>query len=60
MATDALAAGFQETFWIDADIEFHPDAIERLRSYNLPIVSGVYTDGVRLTLCTIRLAIRRA
>ena len=23
MATDALAAGFEETFWIDSDIEFH-------------------------------------
>ena len=42
MATDALAAGFDETFWIDSDIEFHPDAVERLRSYGLPITSGVY------------------
>jgi hypothetical protein len=42
MATDGLAAGFQETFWIDSDIEFHPDAIERMRSYNLPIAGGVY------------------
>ena len=42
MATDALAAGFEETFWIDADIEFHPDAVERLRSYGLPITSGIY------------------
>ena len=42
MATDALAAGFEETFWIDADIEFHPDAVDRLRSYGLPITSGVY------------------
>ena len=29
MATDALAAGFEETFWIDADIDFQPDAVER-------------------------------
>ncbi len=42
MATDALAAGFEETFWIDADIDFHPDAVERLRSYALPVVSGIY------------------
>ena len=42
MATDALAAGFEETFWIDADIDFHPDDVERLRSYGLPITSGVY------------------
>ncbi len=42
MATDALKAGFEETFWIDSDIEFHPDAVERLRSYGLPITSGLY------------------
>ena len=27
MATDALAAGFDETLWIDADIEFQPDNV---------------------------------
>ena len=42
MATDALAAGYEETFWIDSDIDFHPDAVDRLRSHNLPIVSGIY------------------
>src|SRR5437763_719153 len=31
MATDALRDGFAETLWIDADIAFDPDAIERLR-----------------------------
>ncbi len=24
MVTDALAAGYEETFWIDSDIEFQP------------------------------------
>ena len=42
MATDALAAGFQETFWIDSDIDFPADAVERLRGYGLPITSGIY------------------
>ncbi len=42
MATDALAAGFRETLWIDADTAFHPDVVERLRSRNVPIVCGVY------------------
>ena len=52
LATDALAAGFEETFWIDSDIEFHPDAIERLRSYGLPITSGVYPrKGYRALGC---------
>src|SRR5579871_6729605 len=41
-ATDALARGFEELFWLDADIEFHPDALDRLRSHNLPIVSAIY------------------
>ena len=42
IATDVLAAGFQETFWIDADMDFHPDAVDRLRSHNLPISCGIY------------------
>jgi hypothetical protein len=42
MATDALAAGYDETFWIDADMDFHPDTIDQLRSHNLPITCGVY------------------
>lgn len=42
MASDALAAGCEETFWIDADTSFHPDAVDRLRSHQLPIVCGIY------------------
>jgi hypothetical protein len=42
MASDALAAGYDETFWIDADTGFHPDAVERLRRHQLPIVCGIY------------------
>ena len=46
MATDALAAGFQETFWIDSDIEFHPDAIERLSDSGVRESAGQSRQGV--------------
>ena len=39
MATDALLDGYEETMWIDADVDFHPDSVDRLRSHGLPIVS---------------------
>jgi hypothetical protein len=42
IATDAVARGFEELMWIDSDTEFSPAAVERLRSHNLPIVSGLY------------------
>lgn len=42
MATEALAEGFEELLWIDADTEFQPDAVSRLRSHNLPIVGAIY------------------
>lgn len=42
VATDALAAGFEELFWLDADTDFQPDALDRLRAHSLPIVSGIY------------------
>jgi hypothetical protein len=54
MATDALLAGFEETMWIDADIDFHPDAVERLRSHQQPIVCGIYPQkGKRALACHI-------
>lgn len=54
MATDALLRGFEETMWIDADIDFHPDAIDRLRAHNLPMVCGIYPQkGKRALACHI-------
>ena len=50
MASDALAAGCKETLWIDADTGFHPDAIERLRSQDLPIVCGIYPKKAKREL----------
>ncbi len=41
-ATAALEAGFDELIWIDSDIRFDPDDVERLRRHDLPIVAGVY------------------
>ncbi|MBC7975830.1 MAG: hypothetical protein H7138_12710 [Myxococcales bacterium] len=41
-ATAALEAGFDELIWIDSDIRFDPDDVERLRGHDLPIVAGVY------------------
>src|SRR5205823_4356169 len=36
MASDALADGFEELMWIDADIVFDPDDVETLRAHGLP------------------------
>ena len=42
MVSDALAAGCEETLWIDADTGFHPDAVEQLRAHDEPIICGIY------------------
>lgn len=42
IASKAMLDGFAETLWIDADIGFHPDAVEQLRSHDAPVVCGVY------------------
>jgi len=52
MATDALADGFEETMWIDADISFDPRAVDQLRASQLPIVCGIYArKGRRALAC---------
>jgi hypothetical protein len=54
MATDALKDGFEELMWIDSDVVFDPDAIDRLRSHDLPIVCGIYPKkGVRELACAV-------
>ena len=53
MATDALIDGFDETMWIDSDVEFHPDSVDQLRAHGLPICCGVYPQkGRRAWLAT--------
>jgi len=42
MATRALDEGFEELIWVDSDIVFGVDAIDRLRSHGAPLVGGVY------------------
>jgi hypothetical protein len=42
MANDALAQGFDELMWIDADIVFDPDDVDELRQHDLPLVCGLY------------------
>jgi hypothetical protein len=54
IATDALRDGFEETLWIDSDIGFHPDAVQRLRSHPHPIVCGVYPQkGKKALACHV-------
>lgn len=42
LATQALAAGYQEILWIDSDVGFVADDVERLRNHGLALVGGVY------------------
>lgn len=42
MATVAIRDGFAETLWIDSDVVFQLDAVEKIRGYGLPMVAGLY------------------
>jgi len=42
MASDALAEGFDEQMWIDADIGFSADDVDRLREHTESFVCGIY------------------
>ncbi len=54
LATDALVQGFEETMWIDSDVGFDPDAVDRLRSHNEPIVCGIYPmKGRKMLSCHV-------
>jgi hypothetical protein len=54
MATDALVQGFEETMWIDADIAFDPDAVDKLRAHAAPVVCGIYSQkGRRAVACHV-------
>jgi hypothetical protein len=42
LATAALLDGAEEIFWIDSDIGFDPDAVDRVRAHGLPLVGGLF------------------
>lgn len=44
LATDALIDGFEETMWIDSDIDFNADSVDQLRAHGLPITCGIYAQ----------------
>jgi hypothetical protein len=50
IASAALRDGFEETMWIDSDIGFNADDVDRLRSHRLPICCGIYPKKGRQEL----------
>ena len=45
-----MEQGFGETFWIDADVLFRPDDVEKIRSHNLPLCCGIYPKKRKKTV----------
>jgi len=37
LSSDALADGFDETMWIDSDVGFDPNDVDKLRQHGLPV-----------------------
>jgi hypothetical protein len=42
LATQALSEGYDEILWVDGDIGFAPEAVDRIRSHGLPLVGGLF------------------
>jgi Polysaccharide pyruvyl transferase len=42
LSSDALRDGFAETLWIDSDVAFDPNDVDKLRRHGLPIACGIY------------------
>ena len=54
IASRAILDGFRETMWIDSDVGFNPDAVEKLRRHNQPIICGIYPKkGPREFACSV-------
>ena len=54
MATNAMADGFEETMWIDSDVGFDPDDVDKLRQHDVPIACGIYPQkGRRVLACHV-------
>lgn len=47
IASRAMRAGFKETLWIDSDVVFDPDDVEKLRRHGLPFTCGLYVKKGR-------------
>ena len=47
MATRAFRDGFAETFWIDSDIAFDPNDVEKIRQHGKPMTAGLYVKKGR-------------
>jgi hypothetical protein len=55
MASSALRQGFDELMWIDRDVIFRADDVDRLRSHGLPVTCGLYAvPGRREFACEFR------
>jgi hypothetical protein len=53
LATQALSEGYEEILWIDSDVGFAPEAVDRLRSHGLPLVGALYAKrGKREFACS--------
>lgn len=54
MSTDALIEGYDEQLWVDSDVGFNPDDVEKLRSHGLPLTCGIYPQkGKRALACHV-------
>ena len=42
LADIALEEGYTHVLWLDSDMHFQPDTLERLRDHHKPFVTGVY------------------
>ena len=42
LATQVLEEPYDEFLWIDSDMKFDPDDVDRLRSHRLPLIGGFY------------------
>ena len=42
LASQAIADGFEEIMWIDSDVGFDPDDVDKLRGHSLPLCCGLY------------------
>lgn len=49
LATDAIIDGFEETLWVDPDCLFHPDDVDHLRAWQLPVCTANEVDQLPAT-----------